>query len=382
MKKFLVSTLFAAVFFLGLGSLVDRAGAQLKSDDHALALISAARKAIGGDSSLRGVSSMTISGSTTNFSEKEGVPTTELGAMEISFDVAGRLSKQVKVGDGSAASDGDEIHKSIDVVVVDGSGAEANVSTDGEKKDVFVIRKGDGNVEWKTEDGADFTSKDGNVIIRKRGEGEDVTVSPDGRHKVIVEELATSEDGTWTNEDGKKFAIRTEAPHKLRMHHSSGGELLRLTMALLMTAPTNSDTSFKFAGEGNVDGYAANIIEVTSRGASFKLYLDADSNLPKMITYSGSGGAVFFKRNATGDMSKEDLMHLKLKAAEPVEHQIRFSDFRNVGGLVLPYRWSESAAGKQTQIFDVANYEINPTNIEEKFGKQNVFVRKVKPGSN
>jgi hypothetical protein len=100
-----------------------------------------------------------------------------------------------------------------------------------------------------------------------------------------------------------------------------------------------------------------------------------------MISYTGHQ-AVFFKKSYTTEMSKEALIELKEAAGQQVEHQIRFSDFRSVEGLTLPYRWTESVGGKQSQITDVTTYEINPANISEKFGKQRIFVRKSKPDGN
>ena len=157
--------------------------------------------------------------------------------------------------------------------------------------------------------------------------------------------------------------------------------MLRLTMALLATAPASADVSFSFVGEGDVDGYPANIVKVESKGTSFNLFLDASTNLPKMISYTGHNTFVL-RRHKEGEVTKEDLMKMKVRAAEPVEHQIRFSDFRNVGGLLLPYRWTETAGGRQVQIFDVTNYDLNPVNIGEKFGNEKVFIRKMKPESN
>ena len=74
-------------------------------------------------------------------------------------------------------------------------------------------------------------------------------------------------------------------------------------------------------------------------------------------------------------------MKKEMANAPKMEHLIKFSDFRSVGGLLLPYRWVETVDGKQSQITDITSYEINPANIADKFKHQNVFVRKMKPKS-
>ena len=49
MKRFVISILSIAVFFVGLGSLVEHVGAKFKSDEKALEIVRKARIAIGGD---------------------------------------------------------------------------------------------------------------------------------------------------------------------------------------------------------------------------------------------------------------------------------------------------------------------------------------------
>lgn len=379
MKRFVTSIIFASVFFLGLGSIIEEAGAKFRSDDKALALVNAARQAIGGEDSLRGVRSMTIVGSTTNFFEKEGIPTTELGTAEINFELPGKFSKTIKIGDNTSIAGSGDVHKKVDVMVFEksGDGAEAIELPEG-NKDVFIVRKGDGNVEWKSEENVDVTKEGGKLIFRK-DDGTVTELPADAKHKIVLEKSEGGDASVWKTDDGKTVVLESKGPHL--MHRSSGGEMLRTTMALLMSAPEGTDVGYKFIGEGDVDGYPANIIEVTSHAASFKLYLDASTNLPRMISYSGHN-AIFIRKTANEEIVSSEVIEMKRKMAEPVEHQIRFSDFRSVDGLVLPHRWSESVSGKQSRIFDVTSYEINPANIAEKFGDKKVFVRKAKPDGN
>lgn len=379
MKRFVTSIIFASVFFLGLGSIIEEAGAKFRSDDKALALVQAARQAIGGEDSLRGVRSMTIVGTTTNFFEKEGIPTTELGTAEINFELPGKYSKTIKMGDSSTVAGSGDVHKKVDVMVFEksGDGADAVELPEGDK-DVFIVRKGDGNVEWKSDEDVDVTKEGGKIIVRKN-DGTVTELPADAKHRIVLEKSEGGDASVWKTDDGKTVVLESTGPHV--GHRSSGGEMLRTTMSLLMSAPEGTDVGYKFIGEGDVDGYPANIIEVTSHSNSFKLYLDASTNLPRMISFSGHN-AVFIRKTANEEVVKAELIEMKRKMAEPVEHQIRFSDFRSVDGLVLPHRWSESVSGKQSRIFDVTSFEINPANIADKFGDKKVFVRKAKPDGN
>jgi hypothetical protein len=228
--------------------------------------------------------------------------------------------------------------------------------------------------------------KDGKVFITKE-DGTVEELKSDDKHRVIVmkdgDGNVTKMDNdtdvnVWTSDDGKKLHKIREM--KLGGGHSSG-EMVRLTTALLMTAPNDGSVSYKFLGETNVDGYTSNIIGVESHGSSFKLYLDAGSNLPRMISYTDSYlHRVKFKK-AGKDVTEEEIVRITSEN-EPVmkERQLKFSDFRTVGSLTLPHRWSETSNGKMVRNYDITEYEINPANIADKFGKHRVIhKRKMKP---
>lgn len=380
MKRFVVSILFASVFFMGIGSIVESVGAKFKSDQKALEIIARARTAIGGDDNIRDVRSMTIIGSTTNFYDKNGVPTTELGGTEINFELPGKFSKMVKIGDPNAAGDAD-VRKEVNVVVVGKrpDGADMTAPHPGDGNEIVIVRKGGDDVEWTSEDKAEFRSEGGKLILKKE-DGSVVELPEGAKHKVRVHK-GSGDAAVWNTEDGKKIIVETDSTDFAHGHRSSGGEMLRTLTALLMTAPDTLDVSYKFAGEGDVDGYPCDIVEVTSAGESFKVFVDSSSSLPRMISYTAPH-AVFVTKVDEGSMSKEMLIEMKRDMAKPVETQVRFSDFRSIGGLVLPHRWTQTVGGKQSQIFDVTSYEINPANIADKFGDQKVFIRKMKPESN
>ena len=77
MKKFAITILTVAVFFVGLGALVDNVGAKFKSDEKALDLVRKARVAIGGDAAITAVQSMRIVGQTTRTVKVNGADRSE-----------------------------------------------------------------------------------------------------------------------------------------------------------------------------------------------------------------------------------------------------------------------------------------------------------------
>lgn len=419
MKRFILSVLCVSVFFIGIGSIFEKTSAKFTSDGKALEIINKARTAIGGGQNLSSVQSMTIVGTTTHFFDNDGIQNTKQGSIEINMKFPGQFSKIVKIGNPGNLTDADtEFHKEIDVIVKENDGGDINfTSQDGSKKDVFILRKGDGdNVQWRT-DSDGKVKIDGDKIIITNDDGTTEEIKIKGKHKILLKKDADgnivkeeidgldgdntfvfkTDDGNVITEDieninGKKVIIMKDGdgkvltenivgPHKMKFrspHKGQQNEMLRTTMALLMKAPEGMDISYKFAGEGNVDGNPSNIIDVTANGSTFKLFIDASTNLPQMISYNSHQKNFFFKKGEMKDMPKEELIRMKKKMAEPVEKQVRFSDFRTVSGLLLPHRWTESINGKQSQNIDITSYELNPANIEDKFGNGKVFVRKMK----
>ena len=115
-----------------------------------------------------------------------------------------------------------------------------NVKIDGDKK--IIIKKDDGTVQ-------EIKPGDKNTFIIKKGDG----------------------DVNWTSDDGKKIVIEKD----VKTENISGNrhnELFRTTLALLLTAPQGLDVSYTFAGEGNVDGNSCNIVVAQTGGSSLQTF--------------------------------------------------------------------------------------------------------------
>lgn len=368
MRKFIFSVLCVSVFFIGLGAIVDRVGAKFKSDEKALALIAQARQAIGGDQALAAVRSMTITGKATKTFDMNGESRSEQGDVEINMQMPDKFSKILKIGkhDGT---DGSEIfEKKIDVVMVtkDGENGKMTVNADGTGdgvRQVITVRKADGDA---TVEGLDAAKGDV-VFVRKAGDG-----------------------GTWKteNDNVRKVVIKSDAGEgkAIGEGHSEGAghsenEMLRTAFALLMTAPVGIDAGYTYIGEEGVDGMPCDVINVEATGSAFRVYLDQSSHLPRMISYQDAKPMILaFRTNdkpgagvpASGEIRT---FNRKLDAPEMAQYQVRFSDYRSVSGVQLPYRWAQSVGGKDDETIDITGYEINPANIGEKFQEQRVFVR-------
>jgi hypothetical protein len=299
--------------------------------------------------------------------------------LEINLQLPGQFIKTVRIGNPENADGLTEVQKQFDVIVM--RTGEENVSSiplsDGKK--VVIVKNGDGTVLAEDIKPADERRK----IIIKKDDGAVRELNPGEDGGTIIFERKAAGGGNaqfFNTEDGAKIVVH----QGIKTENISGNrhnEMFRTTLALLLTAPEGLDVSYTFAGEGNVDGNACNIVQAQTGGDSFKLFLDKSTYLPRMISYEGREfpRVLRFKKDDSGNLSKERVFELKTAAsdAKTIEQQLKFSDYRSVGGLLLPHRWTESLGdGKQSQNIEITNYEINPANIADKFKGQKVFVRK------
>lgn len=139
------------------------------------------------------------------------------------------------------------------------------------------------------------------------------------------------------------------------------------------------DVNYSFLGEGDVDGTPCSIVNAEFAGSSVKLYLAKTTSLPLMISYQGHAmpRIMMFKTKAPEGADAKDVVTFehKMEAPELAEVQVRFADYRGTGGVQLPYKWTTSVGGQTAEVFSVTSYEINPTNIAEKFENQRIVLR-------
>src|SRR5215213_2708492 len=222
MKRFIVSVLCVAVFFIGLGSLIENVGAKFKSDERALEILRQARQAIGGDQSIAGIRSLTITGRVTKTFDFGDTQKTDQGDWEVNLQLPDKFSKKLMIRK-EAGGDGKIETTDKDVVIVrQNSELKEKITAPGEeggdkKKAVFTLRT-DGGEKTIVNGGSGDKVQDRKVILYK--DGKDI---PAGE-----------------------------------FHHN---EMFRTTLALLLTPPQGVEVSYKYAGETSVDGASCDIVE-------------------------------------------------------------------------------------------------------------------------
>jgi hypothetical protein len=393
MTRFILSILAVTVFFIGLGSLVEKTGAAFKSDENALALIAKARQAIGGDAAINSVQSLRIVGRTSRNVKINGVDEPQVSDTEIAMAFPDKVVKMVKIGKDDGSESGQIFDRQIDVVTAGepGEGMKIRIDADADPNSPHIqkkimIKKDDGTVQELTGADADkWIAEHPGVpgerkIVIKHGDGDGEEITGPNGEKMLLRHGGGDEDATFTTKDGKTVTLNREnfARHP-REGHMKHNDMLRFALSLLLTAPKGTDVVYTSGGEGSVDGISCNIVVASVDGQAYKLFLDASSNLPVAMNFTGTRmpQLMTFEHPvaAPAEGGKETVFFRQRMEPETAEFQVRFSDYRSVNGVQLPYRWVQTVGGADDETFDVTTYEINTANIAEKFVEPKGMIR-------
>jgi hypothetical protein len=165
----------------------------------------------------------------------------------------------------------------------------------------------------------------------------------------------------------------------------------RLLLGLIGSPQPGFDVSYSYGGQAESPDGKADIIDVSgAEGFKVRLFVDTESHLPLMLTYMDAEPRVVmstFNRGAgpgdgrgrgqvmttPGDLTPEQRAELdkqRRAEAEPaklVEYRLYFSDYRKVDGVSLPYQVSRGTGSKTTEEWTVTSYKVNPSFKADRF---------------
>lgn len=159
-------------------------------------------------------------------------------------------------------------------------------------------------------------------------------------------------------------APRSEAD--LQLLRNSRAELARLSVALLMTAPSSMPLEFTYAGEAESPDGKADVIDMKGP-ASFaaKLLLDKSSHRPLMIAYRGVAPRMVMqvqRGDGPGGGGRQDARAQPQAppAPEQVDITIFLDDYRAVDGILLPHHVTRSIGGEPSEEWTFKSIKVNP----------------------
>src|ERR1700752_473191 len=129
-------------------------------------------------------------------------------------------------------------------------------------------------------------------------------------------------------------------------------EFTRYVLAMTLVPPASLNWRYKYAGESDVDGEQADVIDVSGTdNFAVRIFFDKKNHLPLLLSYRGPKPRVFTMSRPAGgappraeDLKKarddaERKMHDEGPVTpEEVDFFIRLSDHKKVEGVMLPFK--------------------------------------------
>lgn len=161
-------------------------------------------------------------------------------------------------------------------------------------------------------------------------------------------------------------------------------EFMRYVLAMTLAAPASMSLEYKYAGESDVDGEPADVLDVTGPdNFSARIFFDKKNHLPLLLSYRGPKPRIVTMSRPAGGAARspEDIKKAREEAekkmaaehapapAEEVDFFIRLSDHKKVDGLMLPFKFTFLTASEVSEEFEIAKYQVNPQFKADKFEK-------------
>jgi hypothetical protein len=163
----------------------------------------------------------------------------------------------------------------------------------------------------------------------------------------------------FTEEDRQRFHEMQIKRMKNEFARYSIGWLLRPTAAVTYTGIAEAD-----------DG-KADVLEIKPEGGTpVKLFVDQQSHLPLMLTYEGPLPRMVMRQAGQQPPSQEEIEKMRREPPQTATFEVRFSDYKKVDGVLLPHLITTGANGKVTEEWTVDKYKVNPVLKPESFVKK------------
>ncbi|HVF22683.1 MAG TPA: hypothetical protein VM941_06400 [Pyrinomonadaceae bacterium] len=161
-------------------------------------------------------------------------------------------------------------------------------------------------------------------------------------------------------------------------------EFTRYLLVMTLAPPAALAVEYKYAGESDVEGEQADVIDVTGADNFYvRLFFDKKNHLPLLLSYRGPKPRIMTMSRAAGGpaRSPEDIKKAREEAdkklaseqpagpREEVDFYIRLSDHKKVDGLMLPFKLTFLTESEVSEEFEISKYQVNPQFKADKFEK-------------
>jgi hypothetical protein len=168
----------------------------------------------------------------------------------------------------------------------------------------------------------------------------------------------------------------SDDPSRARMAlERNQAELARLLLGILGSTPSSFPVTYTYAGVAESADGKADMIDVNGPGTfAARLFLDVQTHLPLMLTYKAPEPRIIMSTVDRGadaaaerDRRESERRQAEAMPQKLVEYRLFFSDYRDVGSLMLPHRIARGTAAKTTEEWEIKSYKINPSLKADRF---------------
>ena len=144
------------------------------------------------------------------------------------------------------------------------------------------------------------------------------------------------------------------------------GELARHTLALLL----RTDAPVTYVGVAEAEDASADVLEVTPEGqAPVKVFIDQATRLPLMISYEDVLPRMRMARGGQRP-TPEEIEKMRREPPQKATFEVRYGEYRKVGGITFPHLMTTSANGEVTEEWTVDRLKVNPPLKPDAFVKK------------
>jgi hypothetical protein len=160
-------------------------------------------------------------------------------------------------------------------------------------------------------------------------------------------------------------------------------EFSRYLLAITLTPPPSLTVEYKYAGESDVEDAQADVIDVSGpNNFAVRVFFDKKSHMPLLLSYRGPKPRIMTMQRQAGSASKpEDVAKARAEAEkkmqaeapaapEEVDFYIRMTDYKKVGGVMVPYKLTFLTENEVSEEFEISKYQLNPQFKADHFGPQ------------
>ena len=160
-------------------------------------------------------------------------------------------------------------------------------------------------------------------------------------------------------------------------------EFSRYLLAIILTPPPSLAVEYKYAGESDVEDAQADVIDVSGLNKfAVRVFFDKKNHMPLLLSYRGPKPRIMTMQRSAGsgaakpeDVAKareeaEKKMHAEAPAIpEEVDFYIRMTDYKKVGGVMVPHKLTFLTENEVSEEFEISKYQLNPQFKADRFEK-------------